>query len=181
MFLEEIRSLPQKVVSSLDNDLDNLKVYLLQDYDLKLLKRVVSFGLDIFGELAMDEWALVPQIRHGNVFLLKEEHKKQIIGLAILMRDWEDTEKAYLSDYAISDEYQGNNLGYHFLKVISGNLYEQGFKKMSLTVDTDNEPAIKLYKDKIGFEIAAFHKNEYGEGHDRYIMNLSLDKFLPKV
>ncbi|MFA7197234.1 MAG: hypothetical protein WC092_06895 [Anaerovoracaceae bacterium] len=72
MYLEEINALPKKFVSNLDSDFENLKVYLVQDYDLKLLNRVVNFGVNIFGELGMDEWGLVPQIRHGNVFLLKE-------------------------------------------------------------------------------------------------------------
>ena len=178
MYLEEIKALPQKLVSGLESDFENLKVYLVQDYDLRLLNRVVNFGSDIFGDLSMDEWGLVPQIRHGNVFLLKEENHKRIIGLAILMRDWEDTEKAYLYDYAIAEDQRGQNLGYHFLKVIAANLAEQNFLKMSLTVDVDNEPAIRLYKDKIGFEIKHHSKDEYGKGHDRYIMQLNLNDFL---
>ena len=178
MYLEEIKALPQKFVSNLESDFENLKVYLVQDYDLRLLKRVVKFGSDIFGELSMDEWGLVPQIRHGNVFLLKEENQKRIIGLAILMRDWEDTEKVYLYDYAIAEDLQGNGLGYQFLKVISTNLAEQNFHKMSLTVDVENKPAIRLYKDKIGFKVMHHSKDEYGEGHDRYIMELNINDFL---
>jgi ribosomal-protein-alanine N-acetyltransferase len=178
MYLEEIKTLPQKFVSNLDSDFENLKVYLVQDYDLRLLKRVVKFGLDIFGELSMDEWGLVPQIRHGNVFVLKEGSQNRIIGLAILMRDWEDTEKAYLYDYAIAEDQRGHNLGYQFLKAIAINLVEQDFKKINLTVDVDNKAAIRLYKDKIGFEIKHHSKDEYGKGHDRYIMELNINDFL---
>lgn len=47
---------------------------------------------------------------------------------------------------------------------------------MSLTVDIANKPAIKLYKDKIGFEIDHFSKDEYGKGHDRYIMEFNFNK-----
>lgn len=178
VYLEEINALPKKFVSNLDSDFENLKVYLVQDYDLKLLNRVVNFGVNIFGELGMDEWGLVPQIRHGNVFLLKEAWKKQIVGLAILMRDWEDLEKAYLFDYAIAEDHRGQNIGVQFLKVIIANLVEQGFLKMSLTVDVENAPAIRLYEDKIGFEIKQHNRDEYGQGHDRYIMELDFNKFL---
>ncbi|SCZ77661.1 GNAT family N-acetyltransferase [Acidaminobacter hydrogenoformans] len=177
MQLEEIRKLPQKVVENLDGDIGNLKVYLVQDYDLQFLKRMVTFGLGIFGDLGMDEWGLVPQVRHGNVFVLKEEDKKRLIGIAILMRDWEDTDMCYLFDYAIAEDFQGQGLGYHFLISICKNLFEQGFKSMSLTVDTENVPAIKLYEEKMGFEIAEHRKDEYGKGHDRYIMKLDLNKF----
>ena len=72
MNLEEIRALPKRVVEDIDGDIGHLKVYLVQDFNLNLLKRMVNFGLNVFGELGMDEWGLVPQIRHGNVFLLKD-------------------------------------------------------------------------------------------------------------
>lgn len=176
LYLEETSKLPRRVVDNLDGDIGNLKVYLVQDYNVNLLKRMVNFGLGIFGDLGMDEWGLVPQIRHGNVFVLKEEEKKRIIGLAILMRDWEDLSKSYLFDYAISEDLQGQGLGYYFLNAIIRNLREQDFTKMGLTVDTENEPAIHLYRDKIGFDIVGENKDEYGEGHHRYIMELSFDK-----
>jgi [ribosomal protein S18]-alanine N-acetyltransferase len=176
--LEEIKQLPHKVIKALDVDVNHLKVYLVQDFNLKLLHRMVEFGINIFGELGMDEWGLVPQIRHGNVYLLKEEDKKQIIGLAILMRDWENYRTAYLFDYAISDDFRGKGLGYEFLKIIAENLIEQDFNKINLTVDVDNEAAIKLYRDKIGFESILYKKNEYGEGHNRYVMELDLEDFI---
>lgn len=175
--LEEIRRLPQRVIDNLDGDIGNLKVYLVQDYNLKLLNRIVNFGQDLFGELGMDEWGLVPQIRHGNVFILKEENKQRLIGFAILMREWENLNTAYLFDYAISEEFQGQGLGYHLLVSICRNLVEQGFKSVTLTVDVNNIAAIKLYKDKLGFEIVEHRKDEYGKGHDRYIMELDLENF----
>jgi len=177
MHLEEIRALPRKVIENLDGDIGNLKVYLVQDYNLNLLKRLVNFGLDVFGDLGLDEWSLVPQIRHGNVFVLKEEDKKKIIGIAILMRDWEDSDKVYLSDFAIADEFQGQGLGYHFLVSVCKSIADQGFKTMNLTVDINNPAAISLYKDKLGFEIESFSKDEYGKGHDRYKMRLDLSKY----
>jgi len=174
--LEKVKNLPKKAIENLDGDIGHLTVYLVQDYSNRFLRRMVDFGIDQFGELGMDEWGLVPQIRHGNVYVLKEEDKKNIIGLAILMRDWEDSEKVYLFDFAIADELQGHGLGYHFLKVIIKNLDEQGFKRVGLTVDTENASAIKLYKDKIGFQIVEMSEDEYGKSHDRYIMELEINK-----
>lgn len=176
MQLEKVKKLPKKAIENLDGDIGHLTVYLVQDYSNQFLRRMVDFGINLFGELGMDEWGLVPQIRHGNVFVLKEEDKKNIVGLAILMRDWEDSEKVYLFDYAISEELQGHGLGYHFLKVILKNIEDQGFKRMGLTVDTENAAAIKLYKDKIGFEIIEMSEDEYGKSHDRYIMEFEINK-----
>ena len=178
--LTEINKLSYKEIKDLDSETKHLKVYLVQDFDLKLLHRITDFGLDIFGDLGMDEWGLVPQIRHGNVYILKEEGKKEIIGLAILMRDWEDFYKAYLYDYAIAEELRGLGLGYKFLKIITEDLSEQGFDKIGLTVDVDNKAAIRLYEEKMGFKSILYKYDEYGKGHDRYIMELEIKDFLKK-
>ncbi|WP_026894476.1 GNAT family N-acetyltransferase [Clostridiisalibacter paucivorans] len=175
--LEEVASLPKKILGNLDG-VGNLNVYAVQDFNLKLLNRIVNFGLDIFGEAGMDEWGLVPQISHGNVFIIKEENEKYIGGLAIFMRDWEEKDKCYLYDLAIREEFQGNSLGYHFLKIICEELKEHGFEYITLTVDVDNDPAIRLYRDKLGFEIVAEKEDYYGKDEHRYIMELDINKVL---
>ena len=173
MQLEKIRSMPKMIIDNIEG-VDGLSVYLVQDYDNELLRRLVKFGENSFGELGMDQWSLVPQIKHGNVYVLKEANKKSISGIAILMRDWEDSGEVYLSDYAIAEELQGNKLGFHFLNVIIKNIKEQGFKRISLTVDIENKPAINLY-EKSGFKIIETSYDEYGKSHDRYIMTLEID------
>ncbi len=172
MFLEKVNSLPHKLIKRFDDELKGLNVYLVQDYDLKLLKEIVSFSEGVFGEASLDEWGIVPQIRRGNVFLLKEEAHKKVIGLAILMRDWDDDEKVYLFDIAIADEYQGAGVGFYFLESIIENCMDQGFKRMSLTVDVDNDAAIRLYKDKLGFKTLSREDHEYGKDEHRYEMEL---------
>lgn len=178
--LTEIKKVSYKAIKELNTETRHLMVYLVQDFDLKLLRRMTDFGLDIFGDLGMDEWGLVPQIRHGNVYVLKEEGKKDLVGIAILMRDWEDIYKAYLFDYAIAEEFRGFGLGYRFLKVIIEDLSEQGFDKVSLTVDVENDTAISLYEDKMGFESILYKLDEYGKGHDRFIMELEIKDFLKR-
>lgn len=175
MQLGDIWSLPKKVVGNLEGELNDLEVYLVQDYDLKILKRMASVGLGIFEELGIDERGLVPQIRKGNVYLLKESDKREVIGLAIFMRNWEDVDKCYLYDFAIAEKFQGQGLGAQFLATVAKNMRKQGFNFIELTVDSENKPAIKLYRDKVGFTIEAFSKDEYGKGHDRYKMVLDLE------
>jgi ribosomal-protein-alanine N-acetyltransferase len=43
---------------------------------------------------------------------------------------------------------------------------------MSLTVDVDNAPAIRLYKDKFGFRTIKREDHEYGKNEHRYEMEL---------
>lgn len=172
-YLEEVRALPKRLVDKLEGVEGNLKVYLVQDYDHSLLSRIVRFGDRVFGEASMDEWGLVPQIKHGNVYVLKEEDSRRIIGLAILMRDWEEPEKCYLYDFAIAGDFRGKGLGYHFLLAVARSVREQGFARMGLTVDTENLPAIALYK-KAGFLVHHLSGDHYGPGHHRYVMRLDL-------
>lgn len=176
--LDRIKNLPHSLVKKLDG-VEHLAVYAVADYNLKLLKNMVEFGLDVFGdEMGSDEWSLVPQIRHGNVYVITERGKHQVVGLAMFMRDWEDVSKAYLLDYAVSEDHQGMGIGFAFLKIICEDLKNQGFERVSLTVDTDNKPAMRLYKEKIGFESIDYAKDEYGKGHDRFIMELDIEEFL---
>ncbi len=180
MFLKEVTSLPKEFVKTLKGNLSDLSMFHVMDYDLELLKRIVDFSNECFYEIGMDEWGLVPQIRHGNVLLLKEKENKSIVGVAVLMRDWTDLEKAYLIDYAVHPNYQNQGIGYHFLKAISSYLIQQGFSTMSLTVDRENKPALYLYKEKIGFEVIKYSEGEYGEGNDRNLMELDLNFFVRK-
>jgi hypothetical protein len=54
---------------------------------------------------------------------------------------------------------------------------EDGYSKASLTVDPDNDPAIHVYKDKLGFEKKKQENDVYGEGIDRYYMELDLAEY----
>lgn len=60
--LEEVNHLPETVVHNLAG-VEGLKVYLVQDFNLDLLKRMVDFSSNIFGESGVGEWSLVPQIK----------------------------------------------------------------------------------------------------------------------
>ncbi len=179
MYLEKISSLPKKFIKKLE-DVDNLNIYLVQDYNVKLLNSIVDFSVNIFGEASLDQWGIVPQIRRGNVFLLKEDIKNKVMGIGILMRDWDDADKAYLFDFAISEEYQGLGVGFQFLKGIIENLIDQNFLRMNLTVDVDNEGAIHLYKDKLGFKNIAREEDEFGKDEHRYVMELDFEDFKKK-
>lgn len=176
MYLEKVSSLPKKFIKKLD-DIDNLNIYLVQDYNVKLLNSIVDFSVNIFGESSQDEWGIVPQIRRGNVFLLKEDIQNKVMGMATLLRDWDDPDKAYLFDFAVSEDYQGLGVGFQFLKGIIENLIEQKFLRMNLTVDVNNEGAIHLYQDKLGFKTISREDDEYGKGHHRYVMELDFEDF----
>jgi ribosomal protein S18 acetylase RimI-like enzyme len=58
----------------------------------------------------------------------------------------------FISNIAVLPTYQGNGLGKYMLSQAEMWAGEQGFKKISLTVDVENERAFSLYK-RIGFNL----------------------------
>ena len=88
------------------------------------------------------------------------------------MRDWDELDKCYLADFGIRERYRGRGFGSSFLEVVLGVIKEEGIRHISLTVDTRNDAAIKLY-EKHGFKIISERHNLYGLGRDRYIMELA--------
>jgi len=117
---------------------------------------------------------MVSNIRHGNVMLLVDLSRRKLIGIAILMRDWDDLKKCYLADFGIKETYRGKGLGTYFLRAVLDEVRRQRFKTISLTVDINNPVAIHLYQ-KHGFRIVEEKHNLYGEGRHRYIMEKVFD------
>lgn len=145
----------------------------LDEASLDGLTRLMSLEDDIFGDDAVGEWYMVSHINHGNVMVLMDAAQKRSVGIAILMRDWDELDKCYLADFGIREGYRGRGFGSSFLNVVLGVVKEEGFKRVRLTVDIHNSVAIRLY-EKHGFRIVHERRNHYGLGRDRYIMELEV-------
>ncbi len=155
------------------DDQRGLGIIQLEETDLETLNHLLRLEDDIFGDEAVDEWFMVSNIRHGNVMLLVDLVKRKPIGIAVLMRDWDDLKKCYLADFGIKETYRGKGFGTYFLGVVLEEVRQEGFKTISLTVDINNPVAIHLY-EKHGFRIVEERHNLYGEGRHRYIMEKTL-------
>lgn len=174
---KEIEQISHRIVKNIDG-IESLAVYEVSGKSLRLLKDMIEFWDTVFGHSALDEFGFVPLLRHGNVYLLTNENKNTVLGMASFMRDWSDPKMAYLFDYAIAEELQGMSLGYEFLTILIRDLADLGFETLQLTVDVNNKPALRLYSDKIGFNPVRMSMNEYGENEDRYIMELDIEEYL---
>lgn len=151
--------------------MDN-KVILVKNTNKKIIDELVNLEKEAFGIGGMNEWHLVPLIRHGKVFLLMTEND-EILGAIQYLKDWEDN-KAYAYGIAIFKEKQNRGLGTFLFKESLDFLKKEGINKVELTVDPMNERAIKIYKEKLGFEVLEYRKNEYGENENRLVMELIL-------
>jgi len=86
---------------------------------------------------------------------------------------------AYLGGFSIRKSMKGKGLGAEMLYDIKQACIVKGMKRLELTVDINNPPALALYK-KIGFEYEGTLRKSYtvgesGKFYDEYLMALILD------
>ncbi|MDF2636183.1 MAG: GCN5-related N-acetyltransferase [Pelosinus sp.] len=148
-------------------------IELVQTVESALVKRLVELEKDAFGIGGMNEWHLVPFIRHGRVYIIRRNHK--VVGLIQYMLDWNLPEKAYMVGVSVDREWRGRGVGTELLKESFNRLYQDHIKEIELTVDANNVAAVTVYEKKLGFVIAELRENEYGEGENRLVMKRLLD------
>lgn len=143
-------------------------IQLINKYDAVAITAILTLEKEAFGIGAMNEWHLVPLIRHGKVFVWREN--ESIVGSVQYFLDWQHPKRAYMYGIAIAKLFQGNGLGTLLLKETFEKLKEHGLDSVELTVSPDNEAAINVYQNKMGFHAVGLRKAEYGQGEDRVVM-----------
>jgi [ribosomal protein S18]-alanine N-acetyltransferase len=152
-----------------------MKVELLQTVELSLITRLVKLELEAFGIGGLNEWHLVPFIRHGRVYVARE--KDEVIGLIQYIRDWDNPGKAYLMGVSIAQELRGRGFGTTLISASLLALRQENIEEVELTVDPENRGAIKIYAEKLGFVAKNIRLDEYGAGENRLVMILSFRNF----
>ena len=137
-----------------------------------VISRLVELDQEAFGSGGMNEWQLVPLIRHGRVFAVRREGR--IVGAIQYMLDWDEPHTAYLVGVSVCRHWRGKGVGTELLDGSFRYLIGYGLKEVELTVDPENTGAVKLYQTKLGFVTTGFRKAEYGEGQDRLVMKCCL-------
>lgn len=153
-----------------------MKIERVKHVDLTMLQRMVKLEIEAFGHGGLNEWHLVPFIRHGRVFLASD--KDAAVGLIQYMRDWDNPRKAYLIGVSVAKAWRGQGVGTRLMQVSLEALKEENVDEVELTVGPENKGAIKLYVEKLGFMVKETRVSEYGAGEDRVVMTLSLDKMI---
>ncbi len=147
-------------------------IELVQTVEPELVKRLVELEIDAFGLGGMNEWHLVPLIRHGRIYISRQND--EIVGLIQYMLDWSSPQKAYMVGVSVDKEWRGHGIGTKLLKESFSMLSQENIQEIELTVDPKNVAAVTVYEKKLGFIIQELRENEYGEGENRLVMKLSL-------
>lgn len=150
-------------------------VRIVTDVDQRLIDRLVKLEVEAFGNGGLNEWHLVPIIRHGRLFII--EHSGEVVGSVQYMRDWNNSQRAYMIGVTVAKEVRGQGVGTELLAKSIEALLDDKITEVELTVDANNAAAIKVYQEKLGFNITEARRNEYGPGQDRLVMLLLVTDF----
>ena len=152
-----------------------MKIERIQHIEPAMIAQLVNLEQEAFGIGGMNEWHLVPFIRHGRVYIAQENDR--VLGLIQYMRDWENLKKAYLMGVSIAKEMRGRGKGTTLMQKSLRALKKEGIEEVELTVSPDNSAALKIYSEKFGFVTKEYRLDEYGRGENRLQMVLLLADF----
>lgn len=140
--------------------------------DKNIIEQIVQLEKDAFGEGGLNQWDLVPLIRHGRVFYMEEDNNAA--GCIQYMLDWKDHTKAYAIGISIARNQRGKGYGTVLFRESMNTLAAEGIQTVELTVDPENTAATEVYGRKLGFVITARRDDEYGAGIHRIVMEKKL-------
>lgn len=149
-----------------------IKVEVLRAVELPTIQRLVQLESEAFGCGGMNEWHLVPFIRHGRVFIARID--REIVGAVQYMLDWNTPAKAYMMGVSITSKMRGRGLGTELITCSLQQLASENIKEVELTVDPANTAALRVYEKKLGFAAQETRADEYGKGEHRTVMILTL-------
>jgi ribosomal-protein-alanine N-acetyltransferase len=143
----------------------------IKTVDLEALQSFVELEGAAFGAGGLNEWTLVPLIRHGRVYTVRKNG--EVVGLIEYMLDWDKPRRAYMVGVSMAKNVRGQGLGTVFIAKTLQMLANDSINEVELTVDPGNQTAIHVY-EKLGFTANEVRRDEYGKDEDRIIMLLSL-------
>ena len=139
----------------------------LHDVDLTLMNKIVEIEEEAYeGNGNVDLWILKALIRYGKVFVLVEGD--EIITIAEYMQVL-GKDEVFLYGISTRKKYRNRGNARKIMEESEKYLKRLGYKEVGLTVDPNNNIAMKLYKD-LGYRIEEYQEDEYGKGIHRYLM-----------
>lgn len=138
----------------------------------KDIKKIAVLEREFFGEGGIDLWVLKPFSKYGKIYCLKEDN--EIKALCEVIMGW-DKKTVFVFSFGVKEENRGKGLGYELMTKVLEKIKYENVEKIELTVNPLNLAGVKLY-EKCGFIVEKELGNEYGNGENRYLMGLKVQK-----
>lgn len=149
---------------------DSMSIRRLTHLEPETLSLLVEYGRAALGESALDEW-LLPVIASCGL-LYAGRLGEEIVGSAEIL-GFLDSDDLYLEGFYIRPEMQGRGYGTEMMLGVMELLGREGFSRMLVTLDPDNEAGMKLY-DRTGFREVDYLPDHYGPGRNRLLLAVVL-------
>ena len=135
---------------------------MIREMDANDLKSIFDFEREYFKSDAYSMETLAKFVSDKNILNLVYDCQEKLLGY-INVSFYEDT--ANILKIAVAINSRRNGIGEELFKSALKILKEKQVKKVFLEVESDNLPAITLYK-KLGFKNLRVRKNYYKNGGD---------------
>ena len=130
--------------------------------DLELMKDILYSDFDNFWSYNV----LKQELENDKTTYIMAREKEQIIGFAGISVCLDE---ATLNNIVVKKSCRGKGIGGELLESIIELCSDMKMKSLTLEVDTQNLPAINLYK-KFGFKNIGTRKKYYNNTNDAFIM-----------
>ncbi len=145
--------------------LNNIKCYLMKKEDLDYFKNHLS-EFDEFWKFDL----LKSEFENELTTCIIAKNEEDIVGFASL---WEPPYEIHINNIFVKKDLRKNNIGSILLEKLIEIAKEKNKEELTLEVNINNIPAIKLY-EKYNFIKVGIRKKYYNNEDDALIMNKKL-------
>ena len=148
--------------------MDNIEISKMNITDLELIKDFLYSDFDDFWNYN----TFKNELLNNNSKYIIAKYNGQIIGFAGI---WKAVDDIHITNIVTAKKFRKQNIGSLLLSnLIKLAKLEKNINEITLEVNSNNVPAIKLY-EKFGFKIVGIRKKYYNNIDDAIIMTLKLN------
>ncbi len=130
--------------------------------DLEQMKDILYSDFDNFWSYNV----LKQELENPNTTYIIAKENNEVVGFAGISTCLDE---ATLNNIVVKKSCRGRGIGSELLESLIDLCVDLHMKSLTLEVDTENEPAINLYK-KFGFKNLGTRKKYYNNTRDAFIM-----------
>lgn len=146
--------------------MDNLKISNMTISDFENISPILTSDFDDFWSCK----TLQSELNNPNSYYIVAKLNAEIVGFAGI---WKSVDDVHITDIVVKKDFRKKGIGSLLLEKLISLTKELKFKELTLEVNSNNEPAKKLYL-KFGFKELGIRKRYYNNTDDAVIMTLYL-------
>lgn len=149
-----------------------IEYFHIKERDFDLVQQLVQMEMDAFEGEALDVFELIALLRHARVYVAVEYD--EILGSVYFLRNFDNTDKAFLHSINVVDPQATPNLGVALLNIAFADMKAFGIKMAEVNVDPENYRALKIYREQLGFVASDSMQNDILDGDEILMLQKEL-------